>query len=223
MFGSSAVNTPRAADSRRISSSYALAPGSRTSEQVPNDIARTPSGSRAGRGEEPVGRALDVEGVPGRAVRADRGDGERRRLRAALHRRDVDAGRPQPVEQRLAEGVRARPASRRRRGSRAGRAPRRCCTGRRRAGARARAAAPARRLCPAARGRSGPLLRRRSRVVPLGRCLLRLGHRGTRGARRAAQARRCAKASPEPGTTRAGARPTRSWRRAPPGTGTPRR
>ncbi len=48
MLGSSAVKTPRAA-SRRSSYSYALAPGSRTSEQVPKDSARAAAGSAGGR------------------------------------------------------------------------------------------------------------------------------------------------------------------------------
>ncbi|CAM5493154.1 hypothetical protein SGRIM128S_02205 [Streptomyces griseomycini] len=47
MLGSSAVNTPRA-DAVRNSSSYALAPGSSTSEQVPKDTARVPAGSARG-------------------------------------------------------------------------------------------------------------------------------------------------------------------------------
>ncbi len=47
MFGSSAVNTPRA-DASRISASYALAPGSSTREQVPNDTARVPAGNASG-------------------------------------------------------------------------------------------------------------------------------------------------------------------------------
>ena len=66
MFGSSRVKTPRPA-SRRSSASYAVAPGSSTSEQVPNASARTDSGSCGRQLEEPVGAALRHRSRSGRS------------------------------------------------------------------------------------------------------------------------------------------------------------
>ena len=63
------------------------------------------SGSRSGAANWRSARAVDVEGVRGRAVLVDRGDREGGRLGPALHRRHIDARCAQPVEQGLAEGV----------------------------------------------------------------------------------------------------------------------
>ncbi len=64
-------------------------------------------GERRGRQlEEAVRAAFGVEAVPGRPVGTQRRHRQRRRLRTALHERGVHPGRPQPVDESLAEAVR---------------------------------------------------------------------------------------------------------------------